>query len=334
MNKMNLMLKAVCITLCLLLTTTMNAQDSSPETIYLKNGSVIKGTIIEETREQLKIETPNGSIFIIGSYDVEKVIRSNKSAKNQKPQLPSQEQQKTERSINQEKTPQRRSYSNLNSNSSYKIYETDVDEGYYEDRSNHHSLYKGFVDLGYSFGTSGDSIYDIKNVVNIIGSFIGNNKYSVKFSRFEFSTTHGIVLNSNYNYVPLVFLGGGAGANIYYSEEDIQLYLFPFFVNSRIHFIDGKVSPFADIKLGYSWGYISADILDQVFDSRISLSGLYFAPAIGVRFATGSRSGLYISLGYTNQKISKWNYTVMNIKYSKNWNMNLPAISLKMGFDF
>jgi hypothetical protein len=339
MNKLNLMLKTMFISLCLLVSAAVNAQVSYDETIYLKNGSVIKGAVIEETRDQLKIKTPNGSVFIVGTYDVEKIVRNNRSAINSKSRSPSQSQtpQGSEGTAN----PRRRSY---NDSDRYEVYETDVDYGHYEDLSTHHSLYKGFVDLGYSFGTGNggnaeEEGNNLGKIADIVGDILGSDKsYDVNYGRFEFSTSHGIVLDNNYNYIPMIFLGAGVGGQIY-SEEDVQLYLFPFFAQTRIHFIDNWIAPFIDFKAGYSWGSIHIDGLDKrmdLTDSSLSISGLYLSPSVGIRFATGSKSGINLSLGYTHQRITKMTYSFKdsNTEYSKNWHINLPAISLKLGMDF
>ena len=46
------------------------------ETIYLKNGSIIHGTIIEEIpQKKYTVETDNGSIIIFNYEDIEKIIR-------------------------------------------------------------------------------------------------------------------------------------------------------------------------------------------------------------------------------------------------------------------
>jgi hypothetical protein len=180
-------------------------------------------------------------------------------------------------------------------------------------------------------------------MVDVIGDISGNDEgYNWPFGRFEFLTSHGIVLNRNYNYIPIVFIGAGVGSQIY-SKDDTHLYLFPVFGHTRIHFFDSRISPFVDFKVGYSWGSINNDDLDKALkalkiDSSISISGLYISPAIGVRYAIGSKSGINLSLGYTNQKISKISHSseVIGFNTSQDWkvNLNLPAISLKLGFDF
>jgi hypothetical protein len=333
MNKMKLMLKTIFISLCLLLSSAVNAQDRYGETVYLKNGSVIKGAIIEETGELLKIETPDGSVYTIGSYDIERVIGNNRNARNSQSQSPAQRtrraEERTQRPAQREtytQRPQRRTLNDRYGDARYNVYDNDdvADYGYYEDRSTRHGLYKGFIDFGYSLGIGEDD--------NVFGNA---DEYSAEFGRFEFSTSHGLVFDRHYDYIPTVFLGVGMGGQIY-SDEDVLLYLFPFFLHTKIHFIDSRVTPFVDFKLGYSWGSISSwDELLEDSGSNISISGLYVAPSVGVRFATGSKSGINLSLGYTNQKISEISLSSGSYKASiNNININMPAISLKLGFDF
>ena len=54
---------------------TVSAQ-SLQEVVYLKNGSVIRGTIIEQVpNESLKIQTSDGSVFAYKMADVEKISK-------------------------------------------------------------------------------------------------------------------------------------------------------------------------------------------------------------------------------------------------------------------
>lgn len=51
------------------------------DVIYLKNGSVVRGTIIEQIpNESIKIETSDGSVFVFKMSDVEKITKEQTSA--------------------------------------------------------------------------------------------------------------------------------------------------------------------------------------------------------------------------------------------------------------
>ncbi len=51
---------------------TLLGQDSTA-TVYLKSGSILKGSIIENTSKGLKIEISGGSVFAFSSQEVEKI---------------------------------------------------------------------------------------------------------------------------------------------------------------------------------------------------------------------------------------------------------------------
>lgn len=72
------MKKSIFILAILLWTVSAIAQQYE-EVVYLKNGSRIKGTVIEMTSEQVKIEIYDGSILTYKSDEVEKIVKENKS---------------------------------------------------------------------------------------------------------------------------------------------------------------------------------------------------------------------------------------------------------------
>lgn len=68
------MKKNIFIIAMLLFSITVMAQQYE-EVIYLKNGSRIKGKIIEMTSEQVKIEIYDGSIFVYKSDEIAKAVK-------------------------------------------------------------------------------------------------------------------------------------------------------------------------------------------------------------------------------------------------------------------
>lgn len=185
------------LTLLLSISTYVAAQNYT-EVVYLKNGSVIKGVIIEQVPNvSLKIKTGDGSLIICQMNDVEKIIKEERYTRD---------------------------------------YRTDIDNR--KAARNTLKGYKGFVDFGYIVDLSD---YDANKV--------------------EISTSHGYQFN-NYFY-----LGGGVAADFY---TDADLIAVPIFVDFRANFINKKVTPFADIKTGYSVG---------------DVEGLYVSTGIGVRFS-------------------------------------------------
>jgi len=250
------------------------AQDYQ-DVVYLRDGSIMRGYIIEQVpNDYLKIETTSGRVYTIDMYDVD-IIKKEKSR--------AAVQNNTRQRTNQYSYP---NYQNQRAPSNYR---QQYDYDYYDNNYYNHFPnrgYKGFIDLGFSNGTTtkrGSYSYDGIN-------------------RFEFSTSHGFFLN------PYFFVGMGMGIHYYFNEEDFEDYLFqiPIFVHFRTHFVDATASPFADFKLGYS-----------VYD----IKGTYVTPAIGCRFAKGSRSSFWISLGYSFQ-------------YADNTDFSMEAVSFKLGWDF
>ena len=60
----------------LLTTTIAFAQNNYQDVVYLKNGSIIRGTIIEQVfNESLKIETADGNLFVYKISEVEKMTK-------------------------------------------------------------------------------------------------------------------------------------------------------------------------------------------------------------------------------------------------------------------
>ncbi len=64
--------------LCLLCTINLYSQTNFEEVVYLKNGSIIRGTIIEQIpNETLKIQTKDGNIFV---YKFDEVAKTTKES--------------------------------------------------------------------------------------------------------------------------------------------------------------------------------------------------------------------------------------------------------------
>lgn|SRR5690554_1873676 len=66
-------------------TTRAFSQTSIQETVYLKNGSVIKGLVIEQVpNEHVKVQTKDGSIFVYDASEVEKITKEANSRSSYK----------------------------------------------------------------------------------------------------------------------------------------------------------------------------------------------------------------------------------------------------------
>ena len=70
-------MKYTITTFLLFVSAMVFAQTNSyTEVVYLKNGSIIKGIIIEQIpNEKLKIETKDGNVFVYEFKDIEKITK-------------------------------------------------------------------------------------------------------------------------------------------------------------------------------------------------------------------------------------------------------------------
>lgn len=115
----------------------------------------------------------------------------------------------------------------------------------------HTSGYRGFIDFGGAIGTGGaDGVLSL-------------------------TTSHG------YQVVPYFYVGAGLSLDYHF----IYGTFLPIFANARVNFINNYITPFFDVKVGYS---------------PIG-SGVYFSPTIGVDYSMNRNIGLTFSLGYQMQ---------------------------------
>jgi len=258
------MMKKSLFVIALLLVSvyTVLAQEYVKETVYLKNGSIIKGIVVEQIpNETIKIQTADGSLFVYKMSEVEKITKEIIDYGTKK-SSPFQETSSPARFVNDDMAG-----------------------------------YRGFVDLGYTFGMG-----DYSNL-----------------GRLEVSTSHG------YQFNPYFFLGGGVG---YQYSEKIELSVIPFFADFRANFMRGKVVPFGGIKAGYAIGTTSEETEGL---------GFYMNPSVGVKFVLQDNFAINIHMGYTLQLIDysyyyDYGYGYDDYYYSgtENWG----GFSLKVGFEF
>jgi len=221
------MKKALLVLFLIIGSITVSIAQNVQEVVYLKNGSVVRGSVIEQVPNvSLKIQTADGSVFAYQMSEVDKITK-------------------------EESRYVGRNYSPFNNHSGNDI------------------GYRGYIDLGYTLGT---------------GIFA--------LDRIELTTSHG------YQLIPYLFVGAGAGLSYY---SDLELFALPIFANVRAYILDNSISPYVDLKIGYS-------VLD--------LKGFYMNPSIGCKVYAFN-----VSAGYALQK-------------QKEWDINRGGISLKIGFEF
>ncbi len=126
--------------------------------------------------------------------------------------------------------------------------------------------------------------------------------------RFEVLTSHG------YQFNPYLYIGIGFGISYYHKAE---LWNLPVFGNIRgtLPVRNSRVTPFVDLKIGYS---------------AIDVEGFYCSPSVGLRIATGARTGLNIGIGYEMQKTEFYMWT-----FGSSWTSreNCGAFTIRIGYD-
>lgn len=145
--------------------------------------------------------------------------------------------------------------------------------------------YKGFVTAGYTIGTGLIS------------------------DRLSINTTHGYQLNENF------FIGAGVGMSVYKPDGfNFDVLSIPLYADARANLeLNGSVSPFADLKIGYA----IADV-----------KGFFFNPSIGIRVDMNGSMGLNFGVGY---ELIRY---IENSAYLGSYSINVKGITLKVGLDF
>ena len=142
--------------------------------------------------------------------------------------------------------------------------------------------YRGFADLSYTLG---------------VGDWGKNH------DRIGIMTSHG------YQIAPQFFAGLGVGFNYYFNGHD-ELCSLPVFAHIRSDILNNEITPFVDLRVGYS---------------LIDVKGVYVNPSIGCRFELTDDIGLNVGVGYTMQQVELVHY------YEKK---NCGGIDFRVGIDF
>lgn len=238
-------MKRLFVILVVLLLTTMGAVMMAHDVVYLKNGSIIKGSVVEVIPNgSVKIQTQDGSLFVFDMSEVDRIVNEEKTQ--------SEEQE-------------------------------DNSEDYLK------RGFRGFVDLGIhgGFGDAEDNLL-------LMSSF-----------------TAGYQINR------FLFVGAGCSPtltlydNEYYDEVETG-FILPIYGAIRFDFVNAKVSPFLDSRVGYS-------VTD---DCR----GLYTYIGVGCRIKK-----LSLSAGYTyQQKELSGDY----YGYYYDDHLDFGFAGLRIGFEF
>lgn len=148
--------------------------------------------------------------------------------------------------------------------------------------------YKGFLDVG-------------------LAGVFANGESSVSF---ELRTSHGIQIN------PFVFAGLGIGVGVNGGSVSDASVVAPIFAQMRFNLTRSTISPYLDIKGGYSVG---------------DFKGGYFQPSLGVSLPITRKFAVDFGLAYT---LNTRNDSYNGLFYSYNRRVSLHTISLNFGFEF
>ena len=149
--------------------------------------------------------------------------------------------------------------------------------------------YRGFFDVNMIVGNDG-----IYRDINTKGG--------------GFSTSHG------YQFSPYIYLGGGMSLQYYsFTEYTENTYSLPFYADFMVNMVDAKISPFFDLKLGYSFS---------------DIQGVYFSPSLGVRFGLNDNLAINASVGYSLQGYGDY-YDYWRDNYS-----NIHCLKIGVGLEF
>ena len=91
-------------------------------------------------------------------------------------------------------------------------------------------------------------------------------------------------LSAGYQLNPYIFLGAGVGLRHYKDNDKNSV---PIFFNFRSDFVNAKINPFVDVKLGFSHSY----------------SRGFGSAGMGCRFKIGEKCGLLVSAGLEVQDL-------------------------------
>lgn len=148
--------------------------------------------------------------------------------------------------------------------------------------------YKGFVDFGYT---------------TIIEGY--------NSGKIDVVTSHGFQFN------PYLYVGVGFAVECYTKSTFMAM---PFFVNVRVTPLNGKVTPYVDLKGGHNaLGYFE---------------GLYLSPTLGCRIGLTRKVGLNVGIGYTLQQTNTKYYEWDPLNKLENKTINIDGLTFRFGFDF
>ena len=128
--------------------------------------------------------------------------------------------------------------------------------------------YKGYADFQVSTGN--DGVY-----------------YKINTLAFGGITSHGYQVN------PHIFFGSGIGVQYYNFRNFDTGVAVPVFANLRANITKTMVSPYFDVKIGYS---------------VVDIKGVFISPSIGVRLGISDNEAINLQFGYCLQGYKYYDY--------------------------
>lgn len=155
--------------------------------------------------------------------------------------------------------------------------------------------YKGMVNAGWIFA---DNSHE-------------DNKSNVSM---EILTIHG------YQFNPYLFAGIGAGIELYRGDKTTagsteHAEYIPLFADARGYLLKGRISPYADAKIGYQFACDNGG------------GGLYCAPEIGCRFGLARHCAITVSAEYIVQN-------TQSSTFGNGYDPNTGGFAIKLGVEF
>ena len=263
------------------------SQNYRPDAVYLRNGSVIRGTIVEIVpNRSVSIETGNGHIYRFGMDEVSRISRQK---------------------------PIRRQYNDYDynyNNNREPMMRPHRDFGYPSSLVG----WKSSLDVGLVSTTTSDGFWDnlFYDDDDDNDGYNGYNSRQLNYFNLSFTT--------GYQFIPYLFIGVGTGLH-FYTDDDFDDVLMPFYFDIRGNFTTGRIIPFAGMKSGYT--YNLSDGMDNI--------GSYFEPYTGVKFMTDYKRAFYVSLSLP---IQEFNSYYREKYYENNDDHYRYGFALKVGLEF
>lgn len=251
------MRRTAIVIISLLVSLLAFSQEAQYEdVVYLKNGSVIRGMIIEQIPNQnITIQTADRNLFVFEVDQIEKITKE---------EIPADAQKK-------------------------------------------------------SGDISGECTIKDKGFEATIDLLLG-----IQLDWGE--PVLGMHAIAGYRFFPQLFVGAGAGMEVYFEETYA-----PLFVQIRTDFIQAKVSPFFAANVGYAYGWVDGE-------DGSDWGGVFMEPCVGFRINVAEHFGLNISSGFKFQRAyySEWYYEPLypeNEHYQR-VQETYRLFTFKIGFSF